>query len=165
MENNELLKYLTDEDKKRIAEKVYEEEIRKEIRGDIKKRDPLIFNDKGTVYSRILEKYIKELDLYKYDFIEPFKVQLKEEIIKIINSDQVKGDDYTLRDVIKWKIEELSRQVIEENKEELKPIIKEKVFKCCNETLLIAFLSDIVRSMNLDKAVKKLIQESEGDKI
>ena len=165
MDNNELLKYLSDEDKKRIAEKVYEEELRKEIKEDIEKRDPSIFNDAITVYGRILEKYIKSMDLYHEEFIEPFKILLKEDIKEIMeNAESIEGR-ISLKDVIEWKIQELGREVIEENKEELKPIIKEKVFKCCNETLLIAFLSDIVRGMNLDKAVKKLIQESEGDKV
>ena len=165
MNNNELLKYLSEEDKKRIAEKVYEEEIRKEILKDINEKSPTIFNDKSFVYTRILDQYIEELDLYHSDFIEPFKAQLKEEIEKIIEGKSTEDDKVTLRTVIEWAINDLGRLVIEESKEELKPIIKEKVFKCCNETLLIAFLSDIVRGMNLNEAVKKLIQESEGDKV
>ena len=166
MDNSELMKYLTEEDKKRIAEKVFEEEMRKEIVSFVNEKSPVIFNDKSTIYTRLLDQYIKELDLYHEDFIEPFKAQLKEEIKKVIEDPSIKEDgSVILKTVISWEINDIGREVIKESKEELKPIIREKVFKCCNETLLIAFLSDIVREMNLNEAVKKLIRESEGDKV
>jgi len=167
MDNNELLKYLTEDDKKRIAEKVYEEEIRKEIKEDLDKRDPDIFNNQDTIYERILQKYINEMDLYKYDFIDIFKKKVLEEAKHIATRDRddADGNNVFLEDIIEWRLKAIGEEVIDESKEDLKPIIKEKVFKCCNETLLIAFLSDIVRKMNLDEAVKKIIKETEGDKV
>ena len=162
--DNELLKYLTDEEKKRIVERVYEEEVRNYIKEDISKRSPSIFEDNTTVYTRILNQYIKDLDLYHYDFIDIFKKRLEEEMDNIINGNSTEIGSNSLRTVIEWKIRDIGEEIINESKDELRPIIKEKVFKCCNETLLIAFLSDIVRGMNLDKAVKNIIQETEGDK-
>lgn len=167
--DNELLKYLTEEDKKSIAERVFEEEIRKTIKEDLDKRDLSIFNDKTTIYGRIISQYINEMDLYHEDFIECFKKRISDETKILLSTDMTEIDikDTTatiLDNLIKWKIQDIGKSVIEESKEELKPIIREKVFKCCNETLLIAFLSDIVRSMNLNETVKKIIQESEGDK-
>lgn len=163
--DNELLKYLTEEDKKRIAERVFEEELRKTVLDDIQKRSNVIFDGAPTVYSRVLEKYIGEMNLYHHDFIDVFKTKVLEESEHIIRRDKnADNNENTLDTVIGWKIQEIGKEVIEESKEELKPIIKEKVFKCCNETLLVAFLSDIVRGMKLDEVVKRIIQESEGDK-
>lgn len=166
--DSELLKYLTEEDKKRISEKVYEEELRKCIKEDIDKRSPLIFHDKSTLYERIIQKYISDLNLHHEDFIECFKKRISDETKILLSTDtsETYNRDTTatiLDNLIKWKIQDIGKSVIDESEEELKPIIKEKVFKCCNETLLVAFLSDIVRGMKLDKAVKKIIQESYGD--
>ena len=167
--DDRLLGYLTEEEKKRIAERVYEEELRKHVKEDIDKRSPSIFHDKSNVYERVLYKYIEELNLYHEDFIECFKKRILDETKMLLRVDESETEtrDTTatiLDNLIKWRIQDIGKSVIEENEEELKPIIKEKVFKCCNETLLVAFLSDIVRGMKLDEAVKKIIQESEGDK-
>ena len=48
---------------------------------------------------------------------------------------------------IRWRLQGLSDEVINENKEELKPIIRDKVFRCCNEILLTEFLADIVETI------------------
>lgn len=167
--DDRLLGYLTEEEKKLIAERVYEEELRKHVKEDIDKRDPSIFHDKSNVYERVLYKYIGELNLYHEDFIECFKKRILDESKMLLSTDksETNNTDTTatiLDNLIKWRIEDIGKSVIEESKEELRPIIKEKVFKCCNETLLVAFLSDIVRGMKIDEAVKKIIQESEGNK-
>lgn len=162
--DNELLKYLNEDEKKRIVERVYEEEIRNYIKKDISERSPYIFENNTTVYTHILNQYIKDLDLYHYDFVDIFKKRIEEEMVNIINGDSTENEINSLRTVVGWKIREMGEEIINESKDELRPIIKEKVFKCCNETLLIAFLSDIVRGMKLDEAVKKIIQESEGEK-
>ena len=67
--NNELLKYLTDEEKKIIAQRVFEEEIRKSIQEDFAKRDPSIFTNLSTLYNRILSKYIDDMNLYRMIWI------------------------------------------------------------------------------------------------
>ena len=66
--------------------------------------------------------------------------------------------DVTLRYAISAKLTAICNEVLKENHDELKEITKEKVFKCCNEKLLIAFISDIVRSLNLNEAIKNLLR-------
>lgn len=165
MDTFEILNYLSDEEKKKIAERVYEEEVRKSFARDFESRSPIIFTDRSTVYYRLLDRYIDNMGLEKTDFIPYFKETLLSEMKSFtqdLSSDPNRDNDFI--NTIKYRLQRLSEEVIDENKDELKPIIRDKVFKCCNETLLIAFLSDIVRRMNLDKAVKQIIQESEGDK-
>ena len=163
----ELLKYLTDEDKKRIAERVYEEELRAFFHEDVRSRAPEIFHGKSAVYDRILEKYISDMNLYHESFVPLFKKDLENEIENLLkNIDNTDFDSISsmIPMHIRHQIQKLATDVIDENKDTLKPIILEKVIKCCNETLLIAFLSDLVRAMNLDQAVKKIINEWEGEK-
>ena len=159
--NSELLTYLSDEEKKKIAERVYEEELRRLFQEDVAKRIPDIFHDLPTVYHRVLNQYIQEMQLSHEEFIPAMNKLIEKELNAFISEDD---DMNTIAHHIRWRLQILSEEVIQENKDELKPIIRDKVFRCCNETLLIAFLSDIVRKMNLDKAVKQIIQESEGDK-
>ena len=164
--NTELLTYLTDEEKKKIAERVYEEELRKAFQKDYESRDPIIFTSRSTVYYRLLDRYIDKMDLEKIDFIPYFKETLISDLKSFTEGLQPDCDrDNPFINTIRYKLNRLAEEVVEENRDELKPIIQDKVFRCCNETLLIAFLSDIVRKMNLDKAVKQIIQESEGNKI
>lgn len=163
MSNEELMNYLTPEEKHKIAERVYEEELRKQFQIDFEKRSPVIFHDQSVVYTRILDKYISDMNLKHEDFVEPFKSMLQTELQEFI-SVKYSDPDSGLAGHLRWKIQQLAEEVIVENTEELKPIIREKVFKCCNETLLIAFLSDIVRHMNLNEAIKKIINETQGNK-
>ena len=160
--NGELMKYLSDDDKKRIAERVYEEECRRLFEEDVKSRSPIIFTDRSTVYFRILDRYIEKMELEKTDFIPYMKETLNRELKEFFEDDE--NDCSAFTTTLKYATGRLVDKVIDENNVELKEIIREKVFKCCNETLLIAFLSNIVRKMDLDKAVKKLIVEMEGEK-
>ena len=163
--DNDILKYLSDEEKHRIAERVYEEELRKCFQKDYESRDPIIFTNRSTVYYRLLDRYIDKMDLEKTDFIPYFKETLASDLkyfIEDIKSDSDRENLFI--NTIRYKLNRLAEKVIEENEDDLKPIIRDKVFRCCNETLLIAFLSNIVRKMDLDKAVKQIIRESEGDK-
>lgn len=164
MDTFEILNYLSDEEKKKIAERVYEEEVRKSFARDFESRSPIIFTDRSTVYYRLLDRYIDSMGLEKTDFIPYFKETLLSEMKAFTQDASLDSENNYLAANIRYKLQRLSDIVIDENADELKPIIRDKVFRCCNETLLIAFLSDIVRQMNLDKAVKKLISESEGDK-
>ena len=159
MTTEELLEILTPEERKKIAERVYEEELRKGFQEDIAKRNPDIFHDFPTVYNRVLNKYINEMKLSHEDFIPAINKLIEKELNAFISED----DMNTIVHHIRWKLQVLGEEVIQENNDELKLIIHEKVFKCCNEVALIAFLSDIVRGLNLDKAVKKLISEIQGD--
>ena len=102
------------------------------------------------------------MELEKTDFIPYMKETLNRELKEFLEDDE--NDCSTLATTLRYATGRLVDKVIDENNVELKEIIREKVFKCCNETLLIAFLSDIVRKMDLDKAVKKLIAEMEGEK-
>ena len=164
MTYDKLFNFLTPEEKKIIAERVYEEELRKQFQADFEKRNPMIFHDQSILYCRILDKYISDMNLKHDDFIEPFKMTLQTELQNFI-SEKYADVDSGLYGHFRWKLQQLAEEVIIENTEELKPIIREKVFKCCNETLLIAFLSDIVRKMDLDSAVKKIIAETQGNKV
>ena len=163
MDNSfEIFNYLTDDDKKRIAERVFEEELRKHFREDIEKRNQEIFHDFPTVYHRVLDQYIREMNLTHDNFAPAFKPLIEKEVNDILSG---KDDDNSVAHHIRWRFQVLAEEIISEDKSELKEIIRDKVFRCCNETLLIAFLSDIVRGMNLDKAVKQIIKDSEGNKV
>ena len=163
--NNELLKYLTDEEKKTIAQRVFEEEIRKSIQEDFAKRDPSIFDHIPTLYDRLLSKYINEMNLYNESFIPIFRKRVIDEIEYIIKRDKDDTSNrVTLDSIIDYKLREIGEEVISESKDDLKPIIREKVFKCCNETLLISFISKIIKEMNINKAIEKIMQETEGNK-
>ena len=152
--NVELMKYLSDDDRKRIAERVYEEECRRIFNEEMAKRDQALFHNQSLVYTRILDKYISEMDLVHEDFIPAFKDMITNYSKELLAEDS----DVTLRYAISAKLTAICNEVFEENHDELKEITKEKVFKCCNEKLLIAFISDIVRSLNLNEAIKNLLR-------
>ena len=154
--NNELLKYLTDDERKKIAERVYEEELRKFFADDINKRDPSIFHNKSNIYSTVLSKYISEMNLTHDEFIQPLKMQLESELQNFISA-KYENLDSDLHTHLNWKIQILAEEVINENRDALKEIVKEKVFRCCNEKLLIAFIANIVRSLHLNDAIKKFL--------
>ena len=160
MDIQNILDVLTPEEKKKIAERIYEEELRKQFQKDYEMRDQDIFHKRSTVYLRVLDQYISEMNLMHEDFIPYFKQLIMTEGSKLVQEDS----DTMLRYAISSKLNKLGEEILDENHDELKEIIKEKVFKCCNETLLVAFLSDIVRHMELDKAVKRIILETQGDK-
>lgn len=157
-----LLTYLTEEEKKKIAERVFEDELRNYFKEDVAKRSQEIFHDFPTVYHRVLDQYIREMNLIHDDFAPAFKPLIEKEVADILSG---KDDDNAVAHHIRWKFQVLAEEIINEDKSDLKEIIRDKVFRCCNETLLIAFLSDIVRGMNIDKAVKQLVKDSEGSKV
>lgn len=155
-----LFDILSNEEKKRIAERVYEEEFRKLFEDDVKLRNPEIFTSRSMVYERVLTKYIDEMNLVHEDFIPYFKEIIHTRSLELLDENSAFSVVYP----ISSKLQKLTKEVIEEDSQELKEIVREKVFKCCNETLLMAFLSDIVRGLNLNEAVKKILKESYGDK-
>ena len=150
----DLMKYLSDDDKKKIAERVYEEECRKKFNAEITSLQDTIFTDKYVVFHRILDRYINELDLMNEDFIPYFKEMLMNHSSELLAEDS----DVTLRYAISTKINKIGQEVLDENHDALKDIIREKVFKCCNEKMLIAFIADIVRSLDLNGAIKNLLR-------
>ena len=160
--NVEIMQYLSDDDKKRIAERVYEEECRRLFEEDLKACSPEIFTNQPLVYIRVLDRYIEKMQLEHEDFVAVMKDDLTREMREYWEDPNNDCSDFAAS--VHYAVRGMINKIIIENNAELKEIIREKVFKCCNETLLIAFLSDIVRNMNLDKAVKKLIAEMEGEK-
>lgn len=160
--NVEIMQYLSEDDKKCIAARVYEEECRRLFEADVKSRSPEIFTNQSMVYIRVLDRYIEKMQLEHEEFISVMKEDLTREMKEYWEDPNNDCSDFAA--TVHYAIQGMVNKIINENNAELKEIIREKVFKCCNETLLIAFLSDIVRGMNLDKAVKKLIVEMEGEK-
>ena len=156
--------YLNEDEKKKISERVFEEEARNYFHEYMSRVDNLIFHDKPTVYHRVLDKYIRECGLFHDEFIPYIKEVIKKEIDCILNPTDENNQYNDLSNIINFQIQHIAVDVINDNKDKLEPIVLDKVIRCCNETLLIAFLSDIVRGMNLDKAVKSIIQEMEGNK-
>jgi uncharacterized membrane protein YheB (UPF0754 family) len=145
-------KYLSEEQMKTIAEEVFTEKMKADVDRVIQARTcgKLVDN----IFNKIVESYVTEIsDKYKDDILKLCKSE--------ISRDQSNNNDWddTLRATIDYKLKETSNVIIDEHIDEIKPIVYSKILRCCNEVSVNAFISDIIRKLDLDKAVKEVLGE------
>ena len=139
----DLAKYLTEEIQEEIARKVFEEELRKNV-------DQIITNryrwKDNTGYGAIVDKLMYDIAAKYVDELSP---QLESTIVnsatRLVNNlwETVSSNDDTDKNVIAsaitYKLQSLSRTVIEENSDRLKDQLLWKILTCCDEMMLNAF--------------------------
>ena len=158
MENlQDLLNYLTDDDKKKIAERVFEAEIRKTIeeakQNDYQYSSLFSFN---TIYLQIIKEYISKMNLVSTSFIPEFNKMIEKGKKSIIDSD---GDiNYSpMVTAINNKLSEIARESIENDREQIKSLVRERVLKVCDDVLPLQIISKTVWEMDLPKESRERI--------
>ena len=76
MDNREIFNYLSEDEKKRIAERIFEDELRKSFQSKYENTFKDIWHDFPTVYARVLDKYISDMKLIHEDFAPLFQLMV-----------------------------------------------------------------------------------------
>ena len=143
--------YLTDEEMKKIAERVFERELLGYF--DEFKKNTYNFQDFfsfQTLYRKIIDQYISKMNFVKESFIPEFNLLIEKGKQEIIDAD---GDiTYSpLVNAINRKLEDIAKESIENDREQIKSLVRERVLKLCDEVLPLQIISRTVYELNLPK--------------
>ena len=141
--------YLTDEEMKKIAERVFERELLECF--DEFKKNTYNFHDFfsfQTLYNKITDRYISKMNYVKESFIPEFNLLIEKGKQAIIDSD---GDiTYSpLVNAINRKLEDIAKESIENDREQIKSLVRERVLKVCDEVLPLQIIARTVYELNL----------------
>ena len=141
--------YLTDEEMKNIAERVFERELL-ECFEEFKKNTYNFqdFFSFQTLYHKIVDQYISKMNYDREDFIPHFNKLIEKGKQAIIDSD---GDiTYSpLVNAINRKLEDIAKESIENDREQIKSLVRERVLKVCDEVLPLQIIARTVYELNL----------------
>lgn len=149
--------YLTDDEKKKIAERVFEDEVRKSIE-EFKRSayNYSSFFSFNTLYRKIVEEYISKMNYVREDFIPEFNKMIESGKKVIIDSD---GDiEYSpLVTAINDKLASIARETIDKDRNQIVSLVHDRLMKVCNEVLPLQIISKTVWDMNLPKESRERI--------
>lgn len=145
-------KYLTEDEMKKIAERIYTDRIQAEVDRIIETRIAGRMVD--AIISKIVESYVLKLS---DEFKDDLKVLCKSEIDRSVSTTSDYND--TLRNDIRYTLQTVSKEVIIENNAEIKQLVYDKILECSNEMVAISFVGDIIRSLDLNYAIKEVLSK------
>lgn len=152
-----MMEYLTPEEKKKIAERIFEEEVKKSIeetkRSSYNYHDFFSFN---TLYRQIIKEYISKMNLINESFIPEFNEMIERGKKAIIDSE---GDiTYSpMVTAINDKLSSIAKESIENDKDEIKTLIHDRILTICNDVLPLQIISKTVWEMQLPEESRKRI--------
>lgn len=149
--------YLTDEEMKKIAERVFERELLGYF--DEFKKNVYNFHDFfsfQTLYRKIIDQYISKMNFVKESFIPEFNLLIEKGKQAIIDAD---GDiNYSpLVSAINRKLEDVAKESIENDREQIKSLVRERVVKVCDEVLPLQIIARTVYELNLPKESRERV--------
>lgn len=152
-----MMEYLTEDERKKIAERVFEAQVLKTIEEN--KRSSYNYTDFfsfHTFYRKIIEQYISKMNYVKEDFIPEFNKLIERSKQVIRDSD---GDlEYSpLLTAINDKLRSIAIESIENDKDEIKTLIHERILKVCDDVLPLQIISKTVWEMNIPKESRERI--------
>ena len=154
-------KYITPDEMKNIATRVFTEKA--EIYFDEIVRNRYGWKEDSETNQSFIDAMlftIGEMILDRHGRDNMFLTELiMQRIIEEANRDFTKEENYDdrLRSQINWKLQSLVEKTINERESEISPIIFEKIKQSADKMLLNAFLSDLIRHFNFDKAIKEVL--------
>lgn len=144
-------KYLTEDEMKNIAERIYTERINAEVDRIIEARTA--GNLVEMIFSQIVTSSVTNLsDKFKDNLLS----LCESEIARSVSNN--KNYDDTLRNDIRYSLQTVSKTVINENIDNIKLVVYDKILECSNEMVAMSFIGDIIRSLDLNTAVKEVLQ-------
>ena len=159
----EFSKYLPVDQQKEIAKRIYDEKIREEADRIIEARYSII-DDNGKMICNAGQMINYIIEKIAEDYIFTYRNAFESEIMKMAK-DMIEGNIKPYDPWDSWRssvnssLYQLSRKIIEENADELRKIMYDKIMESCNEMMLNAFCADIIRTLDLDKVIKEILKD------
>jgi len=141
--------YLSQSQMEDIAKKIFVDKIEKMIEHMIKENGIYHFIQ-DRIFSLIVDRYVEKLT-------PKYEQQVLDKCVSEINS--YDNGDNSLNNHIKWKLEDVVKEIINEHKEEIKLSGKENVLKMCNADVLISLITDVAKKMNLKEMVIEFLNQ------
>jgi hypothetical protein len=163
MTDIDIFKYLPEAQQKEIAEKVFTERMNAEVDRIIDARHGSGTVPLGNPCGKIVDHVMHKMcEAYTAKMVPEFQdriLELAKAEIEGTNADN-KDDSRTLiLTAINWELQTIARELIKEHKVELGQAIYAKILSSVNEMMLNAFCADIVKTLNLDKAINEVLAE------
>jgi DNA-directed RNA polymerase subunit RPC12/RpoP len=162
----ELLPYISESQQQEIAISIFTKKLEHRLDEIISARygtqEGTVFNPAGKaadhVIATVVDKYTSKLlpqlgprifDLARLEIerTEPFSSDPDQQV-----------SHGTVMASVSYSLQDLARELINQRRAELEPLIWEKVLASCDEMMLQVFCGEIIKSLNLNEAIKKLLE-------